>query len=59
MTQTDPVPLAYLQDPNYGSYDIQLQVAIKPNEKKNDPSSAPIVISNSNFKYMYWNHRQQ
>ena len=37
----------------------QLQVAIKPNEKKEDASAAPVVISNSNFKYMYWNHRQQ
>ena len=55
-TQTDPVPHKYLQDPNYGSYDLNLSVAIKPVEK---PDAAPSVITNSNFKYMYWNHRQQ
>lgn len=28
-SQLEPVPLAYLQDPHYSSYDINLQVAIK------------------------------
>lgn len=58
-TQTDPVPHPYLRDPKYGSYDLNLSVAIKPVEKANDPNYQPSVITNSNFKYMYWNHRQQ
>ena len=57
--QTDPVPHPYLRDPKYGSYDVQLQVAIKPVEQANDATAQPSVITNSNFKYMYWNHRQQ
>ena len=28
VTQTDPVPLPYLQDPNYGSYDIKVCVSL-------------------------------
>jgi fumarylacetoacetase len=51
-----PTPLPYLQDPNYGkgTYDIKLTVALQP---END--SAAHVITNSNFRNMYWNMKQQ
>lgn len=54
--QTDPVPLPYLQDPNYATstYDLALQVAIKP-----EGDSVASVVCNSNFRHMYWNMRQQ
>ena len=51
----NPEPLPYLQDPDYRSYDIQLKVELK--NEKDVPN--PVVLSRSNFKYMYWNHRQQ
>jgi fumarylacetoacetase len=49
----DPPVLAYLKYEGASHYDVQLQVAIKPE------SSQETVVSNSNFKYMYWNMRQQ
>lgn len=52
----DPAPLTYIQDPEYarGTYDIKLQVAIQP---ENDTKAYP--ITNSNFRNMYWNMKQQ
>lgn len=50
----DPEPLPYLKDPNYGSYDIQLEVSVKGADMKE-----PAVICTSNYKHMYWNLRQQ
>jgi len=54
---TGPKPekelLPYLQFKGKKSYDIKLQVAIQPEDKEET------VISNSNFKYMYWNMSQQ
>lgn len=49
----DPEVLRYLTYTGNKHYDINLQVAIEPegNEEK--------VVSNSNFKYMYWNMVQQ
>ena len=55
--QTDPVPHPYLRDPNYGSYDIQLAVSLRP--AGSAPDSKPVTITRSNFRNMYWNHRQQ
>jgi fumarylacetoacetase len=52
-TQQDPKVLSYLEFEGKKSYDIHLQVAIKPE------SSNETVICNSNFKYMYWNMAQQ
>ena len=46
-------PLPYLRQKGKGSFDIHLQAAIKP---ENGPET---VVSNSNFKYMYWNMAQQ
>jgi len=54
---TGPKPekelLPYLQFKGKKSYDIKLQVAIQPEDKEET------IISNSNFKYMYWNMSQQ
>lgn len=52
--QTDPVPLPYLRDPKYGSYDIALEVDIT-----GKGMAAPATVSKSNFKYLYWSIRQQ
>jgi fumarylacetoacetase len=49
----DPKPLPYLQHDGKHSFDINLQVGIKPND------SEETVVANSNFKYMYWTMAQQ
>jgi len=50
----EPTPLPYLQDESPASYDIQLSVALQtPKAEK------PYVITNTNFKYMYWTTKQQ
>jgi len=49
----EPKVLSYLEFEGKKSYDIRLQVAIQP-ENTNET-----VVSNSNFKYMYWNMAQQ
>ena len=45
--------LPYLQYEGKKSFDINLEVALKPEGKKET------VIAKSNFKYMYWNMSQQ
>ncbi|WP_308992102.1 fumarylacetoacetase [Mariniflexile litorale] len=45
--------LEYLQYKGKKSYDINLEVAIRPSGAKET------VVSKSNFKYMYWNMSQQ
>jgi fumarylacetoacetase len=45
--------LEYLQYKGKKSFDIHLEVAIRPNGAKET------VVSKSNFKYMYWNMAQQ
>lgn len=54
---TGPKPekelLPYLQFKGKKSFDIHLQVALQPE------NSEETVLSNSNFKYMYWNMSQQ
>lgn len=54
--QSDPTPLPYLQDSKYSvsAYDINLQVSLQPDE-----SIERSVITLSNFKYLYWNMKQQ
>lgn len=49
----EPQPLPYLQLEGKHSYDINLQVAIQPE------NATETVVSNSNFKYMYWTMAQQ
>ena len=46
-------PLSYLKQTGKGSYDIHLQVAIQPE------NGEKTILSNSNFKYMYWTISQQ
>lgn len=49
----DPNPLPYLQQKGKHTFDINLEVAIETKKGK------PTVVSNSNFKYMYWSMSQQ
>jgi len=49
----EPTPLPYLQQKGNKSFDINLQVALQPESKDET------IISNSNFKYMYWTMAQQ
>jgi len=51
--EQNPKPLPYLQSSGNNSFDINLEVAIQPNQSKET------VVSRSNFKYMYWNMAQQ
>lgn len=48
-----PSPLPYLQQKGKHSFDINLEVAIQPEDKE------ATVVSRSNFKYMYWTMNQQ
>jgi hypothetical protein len=52
--QDNPVPLDYLQDPNYGSYNIELSVAIQSRSM-----SSAYEVCRSNFRNLYWNAAQQ
>lgn len=49
----DPIPLPYLQQSGKKSYDIHLHAYIKPENGDEN------LVSNSNFKYMYWTMVQQ
>lgn len=49
----DPQPLPYLQTQGPANFDINLEVSIEPE------GADPVVVSKSNFKYLYWNMRQQ
>lgn len=50
----DPEPLPYLKSVNNkNSYDIQISMGIKPQ------NSEEKIVTNSNFKYMYWTMIQQ
>ena len=51
--EQQPKPLPYLQFKGNKSFDINLEVAIRPKAAKEK------VVSRSNFKYMYWNMAQQ
>lgn len=54
-TQRDPQPLPYLQDPNYSSYNLQLEVDMVTPSKSGE---AVTTIARSNFSHMYWTARQ-
>ena len=45
--------MEYLQDPDYSSYDINLNVLIKPAGKDQET-----LISTSNYKFLYWSMAQ-
>lgn len=49
----DPEVLPYLQYEGDKHFDVKLQVGIQPE------GAEETVVSNSNFKYMYWNVKQQ
>ncbi|MDI6048846.1 fumarylacetoacetase [Flavobacterium sp. XS2P24] len=49
----EPTPLPYLQQKGKHSFDINLEVAIQPENAK------PTIVSHSNFKYLYWSMCQQ
>ena len=51
--EQDPEVLPYLEYDGLKNYDINLEVIIQP---KDSPET---VVSQSNFKYMYWNMSQQ
>ena len=51
--EQDPAVLSYLTFEGKKSYDIQLEVGLTPE------NTTEKIISNSNFKYMYWNMSQQ
>lgn len=49
----EPKPLSYLQLEEDYTFDIKLQVAIQPE------NTEVTVVSNSNFKHLYWTMNQQ
>ena len=49
----DPKVLPYLEYEGDGNYDINLEVVIQPEQGE------ALTVSRSNFKYMYWNMKQQ
>ena len=49
----EPTPLPYLQQKGKHSFDINLEVAIQPE------NGEATVVSKTNFKYMYWTMSQQ
>ncbi|MEP1486863.1 MAG: fumarylacetoacetase [Algibacter sp.] len=51
--EQEPNVLPYLEYGGQKNYDIKLEVAIQPEK------ATETTISNSNFKYMYWNMVQQ
>ncbi|GKY92466.1 hypothetical protein MPSEU_000217000 [Mayamaea pseudoterrestris] len=52
--QDNPVPLPYLQDPSYSSYDVDLTVAIETLKQ-----DEPVVVCRSNLTNVYWTAAQQ
>ncbi|GIZ08591.1 fumarylacetoacetase [Flavobacterium sp. UMI-01] len=50
----NPSPLPYLQQKGKHTFDIQLEVAIQP-----ENCEIPTVVTKSNFKYLYWTMNQQ
>jgi len=50
----DPTPLPYLQEPDYSSYDVNLEVALQ-----SEAMVEPHVICRSNLRNLYWTIRQQ
>ena len=52
--QKEPVPLDYLKDPNYSSYDVNLTVGIRSKDQ-----AQVSTVCRSNFKNLYWDPSQQ
>jgi len=51
--EQSPEPLPYLQQKGEKAFDINLEVAIQPE------NAEETIVSRSNFKYMYWSMAQQ
>lgn len=51
--EQSPTPLPYLQQKGEKAFDINLEVAIQPE------NAEETIVSRSNFKYMYWSMAQQ
>lgn len=49
----NPNPLPYLQQKDKHAFDIHLEVAIQPENE------LPKIVTQSNFKYLYWSMSQQ
>jgi fumarylacetoacetase len=49
----EPTPFPYLQQKGKRTFDINLEVAIAPE------NTEPTVVTRSNFKYLYWTMNQQ
>jgi len=54
----DPQPLPYLRSSERGAYDIKLEVDLST-QKMREADIAPITISRTNFKELYWSIAQQ
>jgi fumarylacetoacetase len=50
----DPVPLPHLQTRGNPSYNIELEVTLRPAE-----GGDPVTLCRSNYRYLYWNIHQQ
>jgi fumarylacetoacetase len=51
--EQNPKPLDYLQEENRYTYDIHLQITITPENSEEN------VVSQTNFKHLYWTMNQQ
>ena len=51
--EQSPTPMPYLQQNGAKAFDINLEVAIQPE------NAEETIVSRSNFKYMYWSMAQQ
>ncbi|MGB6985757.1 MAG: fumarylacetoacetase [Candidatus Aquilonibacter sp.] len=54
----DPQPLPYLQTSDRAAYDIKLEVELS-SEAMRKSGVAPVTVSRTNFKELYWNMAQQ
>lgn len=54
----EPPPLPYLQTQGDWGYDIDLQVTLS-SQRMREERIAPMAISRTNAKYLYWNMAQQ
>jgi fumarylacetoacetase len=54
----DPHPLPYLRHAGRGAYDINLAVDLS-SQKMRERGDAPVTISQTNYKELYWNMFQQ
>jgi len=55
--QKDPEVLPYLRDPDYSSYDLQLEIDMLT-PSKDGGKATTTTIAKSNFSNMYWTARQ-